>query len=930
MTSTTTIQNARMLPVLLKSGDGSETQQVELVIEHTGDDVQANVKVGEAAPAAVQLHAGEQTVTVAAPTVEKATQARIVVERPDAKTTLAEQRIELKPVRPWVIYLLAHTHVDIGYTHLQAEIEEMHRKYLDMAMKIARKTADYPRDAQFRWNVEVMWPVDVYLKKATPEQRQAFVEAVKAGWIELDALYGNELTGLCRPEELVRLVEYAHDMSNECGVPLQSAMITDVPGYTWGLVPVLAQVGVKYLSIGPNEDDRIGRTIDAWGNKAFYWLSPSGKERILCWMTDGYSYFHGAYGGGSLSEDGEHLLLGYLDRLEEADYPYDLVQLRYSIGGDNGPPDPEMSDFVREWNETHVAPHLVIATTTRMCADFEARYGDQIPEVRGDFTPYWEDGAGSSARETALTRDAAERLVQAETLFAMLAPGTYPPKAFDEAWRNVLLYDEHTWGAWNSIEEPDAPFVTQQWEYKQAFALAGAKQSQELLVEALGDRSTDGKVTAIDVFNTSSWPRTGLVTLPAELVIAGDIVTNAPDSFMPVQRLSTGESVFLALGVPPFSVVRYFCAQGPAGRPANANAVVGARAEGTTLTTSQLSVRVDETTGEIVSLRDAAGNEFVDGDAAVAVNGYRYMLGSDAAGAQPNGPVKITVKEAGPLVTSLLVESDAPGCRKLLREVRVIDGLDYVEIIDTVDKEAVREKEGVHFGFAFNVPGGQMHMDLAWAVMRPEADQLPGACKNWFTVQRFVDVSNDDIGVTWATLDAPLVEVGALTADRIGSLTDPENWIEHIAPSQTIYSWAMNNHWHTNYKAEQGGPTIFRYVIRPHGPFDAAAAQRFGIECSQPLIVAPAADAPLPPAFPFVVQSEEVIVTLLRPASNGRAYLVRLYNPTDHAVRATIEWRSGAPQAVRQSSLFGETEGPLLEAVDLPPWGFTTLRCGSE
>ena len=32
--------------------------------------------------------------------------------------------------------------------------------------------------------------------------------------------------------------------------------------------------------------------------------------------------------------------------------------------------------------------------------------------------------------------------------------------------------------------------------------------------------------------------------------------------------------------------------------------------------------------------------------------------------------------------------------------------------------------------------------------MRPEADQIPGACKNWFTVQRWVDVSNAHYGVS--------------------------------------------------------------------------------------------------------------------------------------------------------------------------------------
>ena len=133
--------------------------------------------------------------------------------------------------------------------------------------------------------------------------------------------------------------------------------------------------------------------------------------------------------------------------------------------------------------------------------------------------------------------------------------------------------------------------------------------------------------------------------------------------------------------------------------------------------------------------------------------------------AKRNGPVKITVKEKGPLVSSLLIESDAPGCYKLSRELRIIDGLDRVDITNIVDKQAIRKKEGVHFGFAFNVPDGVMKMDMAWAVVQPNVDQIQGANKNYFTVQRWVDISNKDFGVTWATLDAPLVEVGAITAE---------------------------------------------------------------------------------------------------------------------------------------------------------------------
>ncbi len=117
--------------------------------------------------------------------------------------------------------------------------------------------------------------------------------------------------------------------------------------------------------------------------------------------------------------------------------------------------------------------------------------------------------------------------------------------------------------------------------------------------------------------------------------------------------------------------------------------------------------------------------------------------------------MKISVKEKGPLVASLLIESDAPGCKKLTREVRVVDGLDYVEIIDTIDKLPVRAVEGVHFGFAFNVPNPEVHINSPGAVIRPEKDQLPGACKNWLEVERWADVSNDKYGVTWVTAGRP-------------------------------------------------------------------------------------------------------------------------------------------------------------------------------
>ena len=228
----------------------------------------------------------------------------------------------------------------------------------------------------------------------------------------------------------------------------------------------------------------------------------------------------------------------------------------------------------------------------------------------------------------------------------------------------------------------------------------------------------------------------------------------------------------------------------------------------------------------------------MDAKAATALNDYFYLPGSDLKGLQRNGPPRISVKETArwwPRCSSNPTPRAASACCAKCASSTASTRRDH----QPVDKLPVRAKEGLHFGFGFNVPDGTVRMDVGWAAVRPELDQIPASCKNWFSVQRWVDISNDRFGVTWSPVDAPLVEVGGITANLIGSQTNPEVWIQHLQPSQTLYSWVMNNHWHTNYRADQEGPTVFRFAIRPHKRFAADEAARFGVACSQPLIAVP-------------------------------------------------------------------------------------------
>ncbi len=344
-------------------------------------------------PIPVRLTFGTHTIETLLPAVKEKTAVDFTLKV--AGNTIATSRLKIDKIRRWEMIFLPHSHVDIGYTHVQTDVEKLQWQHIEDAIALVRKTADYPAASQFKWNVEVLWAVDGYLKQASPEKRAALVKAVRAGKLGIDGLYGNELTALCRPEELLRLFDYGQRFSKEHKVPIDSAMISDVPGYTWGIVSAMAQSGIKYFSIGPNHCHRIGYTLSEWGDKPFYWVGPSGKDRVLVWMAGkAYSWFHPSL-LAEIRNVRDESLFGYLAELEAADYPYDMVQLRYSVGGDNGPPDADLPEFVRRWNTKYVWPRLSISTTSKMFHEFEDRYKDRIPEFSGDFTPYWEDGAGS-------------------------------------------------------------------------------------------------------------------------------------------------------------------------------------------------------------------------------------------------------------------------------------------------------------------------------------------------------------------------------------------------------------------------------------------------------------------------------------------------------------------------------------------------------
>ncbi|MFO1501266.1 MAG: hypothetical protein U1G07_23230 [Verrucomicrobiota bacterium] len=82
--------------------------------------------------------------------------------------------------------------------------------------------------------------------------------------------------------------------------------------------------------------------------------------------------------------------------------------------------------------------------------------------------------------------------------------------------------------------------------------------------------------------------------------------------------------------------------------------------------------------------------------------------------------------------------------------------------------------------------------------MPPKYRPNARARREWFTPQNLIHLRDGTFDIARATPDAPLV---CLTDINRG------NWPAELAVKNGhVYSYAMNNYWFTNYRAEQGGP----------------------------------------------------------------------------------------------------------------------------
>ena len=905
----------KVLPTLLFTGRGKNSQQIlRLEIDNSQKKTQAALSIKsptiESKHSLGFLEPGPNMRNIEIPAVQRPQQFTFLLEAGNAKVKIARV---IKPQRHWQVFLVHHSHTDIGYTDFQQNIVRDHARFLDMATNIS----GMERHSGFKWTCEVGWSVDNFLKQRSTKAAQKFFEAVRKDKIEVTGIYFN-LAELSTPEELIRQLYFAKGVEEQNKIAVSTAMNGDVNGMSWLMPQILSKSGIKYFAMATNFV-RGGAPLQR--PCAFYWQAPDGS-RILVWNGD--HYHEGNRCGLATSlEATEENLPKHLEFLKQQDYRQDFTLLQVSGAySDNSPPNPQIAQIVKAWNKKYTFPKIKMVALKEFFYHVEQNHNGKIPRYRLAWPDSWADGHASAAYESGLSRRVAKQLSIIETLAtinqSLLPRFKYPQQEIAETRNKLMFFNEHTWGAAGSVGEPHSFKTKSQWAVKSSNIYEAAIVAENLMNNnwPAFNRIFSGNTGDVMVFNPCAWKRSdiAIVKIPKKHLDEKqgyhitDTTTSQPVPFQllepdPWYDRKNERVAVLASDVPSLGYKRFQVAPGKPEEEVQKQPLPQ-QIDGTFF-----KISMCEKTGGVKSIYDKElRKELVDSKSPYRLNQYIYELVHDKRGREavfsPEPPpaglkirganfkrfsptrCRISQKLSGSLMDSLVVKTNAKGCREITQEIVLYKHLKKIDIINTIDKDLVFKPESVYFAYPFAVKKPVFRLETNGGVMIPEKQQLPGTCRDWYSLWNWLDLSNEQWGVTWATLEAPLVQLGGIQTGQ---------WNEHLDINNgAFFSFVMNNHWYTNFRAAQEGETTFCYSLTSHkGTCNIAQATRFGGETGSPLLTqfienGRRAATPLSEGSFCKIDKPNVTVLALKQAEDNLGFILRLWEVKGRKTTAKI------------------------------------------
>lgn len=313
------------------------------------------------------------------------------------------------------IHVVFKTHLDIGFTALACDVIAGYaERYLPCAMDLAEELDRRGGPARFVWTTG-SWLIDHVLRNGSPAQRERLDAAVRAGRIRWHGLPLTTHTELMDPSLAAFGASIARDLDARYGRRTIAAKMTDVPGHTIGLVPVLAAAGIEYLHLGVNGASAVPDVPEF-----FVWRAPGGAEVVV-----NYARSYGSEG------------------LDLAVVPGGADALHLAHTGDNnGPPTAaEVEELFAALAAAHPGARVVASSLDDFAHALLPHRGE-LPVVTAEIGDTWIHGAGADPLLTA-GLGVLQRLRTTWLQERLLDPSSAEHHEFGVA---LLRIAEHTWG----------------------------------------------------------------------------------------------------------------------------------------------------------------------------------------------------------------------------------------------------------------------------------------------------------------------------------------------------------------------------------------------------------------------------------------------------------------------------------------------------
>ena len=830
-----------VIPALTYGKNGELRQPIVFTTVNWGkaQDVNAFVDGQPVGKYTIPKGSGQMEISIPEVHADKDINVRLVSKSGEISNT----QVKVFPVKKWTVYLVQHTHTDIGYTKPQTEILAEHLRYIDYAVDYCEMTKDYPDDSKFRWTCEASWAVREYLENRPKEQIKRFLKCIKDGQIEVSGMFFN-MSEIVDENSLRAFLEPVREIK-KLGIPVVTAMQDDVNGIAWCLADYLPDLGIKYFTMGENAT----RALLPFDKPTLYkWESPSGKQ-MYSFRSDHYMTANSwKIDKANTLDDFVPGVFKYLKTLEEKQYPFDAVSVQYSgYNTDNSPPSKREADLIRRWNEKYAYPKLRSALIHEFMDYVTVKYDKELPVLQMAYPDWWTDGFGSAARETAASRKTHSDMIAIQGMLSMAvakgeALSDHLLEKIQHVHENLLFYDEHTFGAAESISDPTNENSEVQWAEKASYTWDALKNTQGLYETAAGllqPYISRGDKPTVTFFNTLNWTRFGMIEvfIDHDLIPQGKMFKIIDDQgkIMDAQPIrSRREGTYYAIYAENIPATGYRTFQIIA-EPAN-RAQLPPVASANQLENAFYKITFDSQAGSIKSLYDKELQlEMVDSVSLWQLGAFVYETvknRDELTDYNRKGLTDVQIKQGtnGPIYQNLYIEGKSACCEDgfgVRIEVRLFHHEKRIELNYAINKLPNTNPNSIYVAFPFKLDQAKLCFDVQGGMLYPGKNQIEGTASDWNTVQNFVSVRNEKAQFIVGSNTIPLFQLGGMNTGQYQRKKTYEK--------PYVYSWVMNNYWFTNFRASQEGELHWSYYLTSSKNLSNTPATRFGWESRVPM-----------------------------------------------------------------------------------------------